>query len=179
MRIQPQGAAARSELQRNDTTDPYFVQLFVGARNNRRPSPKFVAIDALPIRKMLPAWQEPPDAPRCMFGGSDGGSVGREGVSCLRSCRSLPWLPRPVIVTMPARQFHPEDPDCQAGSRGALRPYGPGSQAVVRQVPAWRRRPSTDCWRRTRGPENSAGPRSIPSTAISWWLMRPVWSMFC
>jgi hypothetical protein len=23
-------------------------------------------------------------------------------VSCLRSCRSLPWLPRPVTVTMPS-----------------------------------------------------------------------------
>jgi hypothetical protein len=31
--FQPQGAAARSELRRNDTTHPYFVQLFVDARH--------------------------------------------------------------------------------------------------------------------------------------------------
>ena len=43
---------------------------------------------------------------------------------------------------------------CQAGSRGAWRAHGPGSQGGCPTVPDWRRRPSTGCWRRTRGPEN-------------------------
>ena len=76
-------------------------------------------------------------------------------------------------------QLNPEDPDRQAGSRGALRAHGKGGQAVVGEVPGWRRRPSTVCWRRTHGPVNSAGPRSIPSTAISWSWTRRAWSMFC
>ena len=42
----------------------------------------------------------------------------------------------------------------------------------------WRRRPSTGCWRRTRGPENSVGRRSIRSTAICSWWTRPAWSTF-
>ena len=76
-------------------------------------------------------------------------------------------------------ELNPEDPDRQAGSRCPLRAHGPGSQAVVGQYPDWRRRPSTACWRRTRGAVSSAGPRSILWTAISWSWTRPAWSMCC